>query len=54
MLSVARATLGEREEQRLSYIGVADRDPMAQKAYDYYSFNSYGGITYGTRRRACC
>jgi Peptidase family M1 domain len=47
ILNVARATLGEREEQRLSYISVADRDPMAQKAYDYYSFGSYGGITYG-------
>jgi len=47
VLSVAGATLGEREEQRLSYVSVADRDPMAQKAYDYYSFNSYGGITYG-------
>jgi hypothetical protein len=47
MLKIARATLGEREEQRLSYIGVADRDAMAQKAYDYYSFGSYGGITYG-------
>jgi hypothetical protein len=40
-------TLGEREEQRLGYIGVADVDPIAEKAYDYYSYNSYGGITYG-------
>ncbi|MBZ5678878.1 MAG: M1 family metallopeptidase [Acidobacteriia bacterium] len=40
-------TVGERELQRVSYIGAADLDPMAQKAYDYYSFNSYGGITYG-------
>jgi hypothetical protein len=47
ILNLAGATAGEREEQRLSYIGVADRDAMAQKAYDYYSFNSYGGITYG-------
>lgn len=48
MLNVAGATLGERENQRLSYaLGGADRDPMAQKAYDYYSFNSYGAITYG-------
>ena len=47
ILNMAGATAGEREEQRLSYIGVADRDAMAQKAYDYYSFNSYGGITYG-------
>jgi aminopeptidase N len=47
MLGIAGASLGEREGQRLSYIGVADRDPMAQKAYDYYSFSSYGGVTYG-------
>ncbi|HLZ41891.1 MAG TPA: M1 family metallopeptidase [Candidatus Sulfotelmatobacter sp.] len=47
VLNVAGATYGEREEQRDGYISVADRDPMAQKAYDYYSSNSYGGITYG-------
>jgi Peptidase family M1 domain len=47
ILNLAGATLGEREVQRLGYIGVADLDPIAQKAYDYYSFNSYGGITYG-------
>ncbi len=47
MLNVAGATLGEREGQRLNYTGVADLDPMAEKAYDYYSFNSYGGVTYG-------
>jgi hypothetical protein len=47
MVNLMGATLGEREGQRLGYIGVADRDPIAQKAYDYYSFNSYGGITYG-------
>ena len=29
------------------YIGVADRDPMAQNAYAYYSSGSYAGITYG-------
>ncbi len=40
-------TMGERELQRQSYIGVANRDPIAQNAYDYYNFNSYGGITYG-------
>jgi aminopeptidase N len=40
-------SVGEREEQRLGYVSVADRDPMAQKAYDYYNFNSYGGVTYG-------
>ncbi|MGA9508412.1 MAG: M1 family metallopeptidase [Candidatus Sulfotelmatobacter sp.] len=47
ILNLAGATLGEREEQRLAYIGAADLDPIAQKAYDYYSFNSYGGVTYG-------
>ena len=47
VLNLAGITMGEREQQRASYIGVADRDPMAQKAYDYYNFNSYGGVTYG-------
>jgi hypothetical protein len=47
MVSLAGATLGEREEQRLGYVSVADLDPLAQKAYDYYNFNSYGGNTYG-------
>src|SRR6202453_1740679 len=47
ILNFLGATLGEREVQRLGYIGVADLDPIAQKAYDYYNFNSYGGITYG-------
>ena len=47
ILNFAGTTLGEPEEQRLSYIGVADLDPMAQNAYDYYSYNSYGGVTYG-------
>src|SRR5262249_40950826 len=47
ILNIAGIGLGENEEQRLSYISGADRDPMAQKAYDYYSFNSYGGVTYG-------
>jgi hypothetical protein len=47
ILNLAGATMGERGEQRMSYIGVADLDPIAQKAYDYYSGNSYGGITYG-------
>jgi Peptidase family M1 domain len=46
-INLAGTTMSEREQQRLGYIGVADFDPIAQKAYDYYSFNSYGGITYG-------
>ena len=46
-INIAGATIGEREQQRLGSIGVADLDPIAEKAYDYYSFDSYGGITYG-------
>jgi len=47
IINMAGATMSERELQRLSYISAADRDPIAQKAYDYYSSGSYGGITYG-------
>jgi Peptidase family M1 domain len=47
ILNVMGATFGEREEQRLGYISAADFDPIAQNAYAYYSYNSYGGITYG-------
>lgn len=47
ILDMAGATMGEREEQRDSYISVANRDPIAEAAYQYYSSGSYGGITYG-------
>jgi hypothetical protein len=47
ILNIAGATLGEREGQRMGYIGAADEDPIAQKAYDYYSYGSYAGVTYG-------
>jgi len=47
ILNMAGATTGERETQRLGYIGVADLDPMAKNAYEYYNSNSYGGVTYG-------
>jgi len=47
IMNLHGATMGEREEQRDSYLSVADMDPMAEKAYDYYNFNSYGGVTYG-------
>lgn len=46
ILNLAGATHGDREDQRQDYIEVADFDPMAEKAYDYYNFNTYGGITY--------
>jgi hypothetical protein len=47
IMNIAGVTMGEREEQRLSYTGVADRDAIAENAYDYYNSGSYGGITYG-------
>jgi Peptidase family M1 domain len=47
VLDIAGATMGEREEQRMEYARVADVDPIAEKAYDYYSNNSYASITYG-------
>jgi peptidase M1-like protein len=47
ILNLAGVTGGDREEQRLGYVPVADVDPIAEKAYDYYSFSSYGGISYG-------
>jgi hypothetical protein len=40
-------TAGERDLQRLQYIGVADLDPMTRKAWQFATFNSYGGVTYG-------
>jgi hypothetical protein len=51
VLNIGGVTLGEHEFQRVFYSLVADRDPMAQKAYEYVSFNSYGGITYA--KTAC-
>jgi Peptidase family M1 domain len=51
ILNVGGATIGERQEQRGGYAVEADLDPMAQKAYEYYSFDSYGAITYG--KTAC-
>jgi hypothetical protein len=47
VMNMAGATLSEREQQRLSYVTLPDVDPMAEKAYEYNSSRSYGGITYG-------
>jgi hypothetical protein len=47
VMNLLGATVGERETQRLGYIGVSDLDPMAKNAYEYYNSNSYGGVTYG-------
>jgi hypothetical protein len=47
IMNIAGATIGEREQQQLFFIGVADRDAIAEKAYEYHDSASYGGITYG-------
>jgi len=53
IMNQAGVTAGERELQRLQYISFPTFDPMAEYAYDFYNFNSYGGVTYG-KRPACC
>src|SRR5229473_6740807 len=47
VINLGGMTLGEPGLQRLGYISAANVDAMAQKAYQYYSFGSYGAITYG-------
>jgi hypothetical protein len=47
IMNLAGMTVGERELQRMEYIGGPDLDPMAKNAYDYYNSNSYAGVTYG-------
>lgn len=40
-------TGSERGQQRLSYLSVADLDPMTTKGWEFVSSGSYGGTTYG-------
>jgi hypothetical protein len=40
------ATMGERGEDRLSYVPEADRDPLSRPAWLFLNGGSYGGITY--------
>lgn len=47
VLNLLGVTAGDRELQRYEYIGVADLDPLSRKAWQYASFGSYGGVTYG-------
>ena len=47
IMNMAGATMGEREEQRLSYVTLPDLDPMAENAYAYFNSRSYAGVTYG-------
>ena len=40
-------TLGDADFQRLTYVAVADTDPLARSAWQYMNGNAYGGVTYG-------
>lgn len=40
-------TAGERGLQRMQYSTVTDYDPLSRNAWEYQSYNSYGGVTYG-------
>lgn len=46
VLNTRAATASERGLDRISYMSVADLDPMTRPGWQYESFNSYGGITY--------
>jgi hypothetical protein len=41
------AQLGEDGQQRISYLGSADNDPLTRFGWKFKSSNSYGAITYG-------
>jgi hypothetical protein len=47
LLNMNGATMGDDAQQRLSYVGSADLDPMTSNAWDYVTSNSYGAVTYG-------
>jgi Peptidase family M1 domain len=41
------AQMGEPGQQRITYLGSPDSDPIARFAWKYRNSNSYGSITYG-------
>src|SRR5215469_6429141 len=41
------AQAGDRAEERRSYLGVAETDPLSKPSYQDMSGGAYGGITYG-------
>jgi hypothetical protein len=47
VLNLWGITAGERDQDRLFYEPSADRDSIAQNGWQYFDYNSYGGITYG-------
>jgi hypothetical protein len=47
VLNLWGITAGERDQDRLMYVGVASLDPIAQHGWLYADSNSYAGNTYG-------
>jgi len=47
LINLAGVTEGDREDQRLGYLPVADLDPMARNGWQYANSASYDGISYG-------
>ncbi len=47
VLKLAGITLGEAEEQRLSYDSTPDTDPLVRPAWQFMSRSAYGNVTYG-------
>ena len=47
VLNLWGITGGERDQDKLFYESVAALDSMAQNGWQYFNYNSYGGITYG-------
>ena len=41
------AHMGERDLQRMQYMGRPDLDPLSRNAWQYGGYGSYGGMTYG-------
>ncbi len=46
MLNSRLGVVGERGTDRMSYVSVADRDPLSRPAWQYSDFGTYGSITY--------
>ena len=46
-MNLLGAQMGDAAEQRMSYLGVAETDPLSRPSYTDMSIGSYGGITYG-------
>jgi hypothetical protein len=47
LLNWMGAQAGDRAEERRSYLGVAETDPLSRPSYQDMSTGAYGGITYG-------